>query len=167
MKLPDDLRVELIDGDFYMCPSPFLIHQRIVGNLHLALRRWVDERTLGTVHIAPLDVHLPTGDIVQPDLIFVSTARSAILQDWIRGVPDLLIEVLSSSTPERDRIVKRDLYGRNGVPEYWIVDSASCCVEIFRWAEGTLAPAGYFQEADSVVSPALPGLVLPVRNILS
>jgi Uma2 family endonuclease len=113
-----------------------------------------------------MDVHLPGGDVVQPDVIFVSTARSDILQDWIRGVPDLLVEIISPEGVERDRLVKRDLYARNGVKEYWLVDPAARAVEVLRLgASGSYEPAGYFEEKDTLVSPTLAGMALPVQAL--
>jgi len=157
MKLPDDVRVELIDGEFFMSPSPRERHQSIVLRLARLLADFVEKGRRGMVYIAPFDVHLPSGDVVQPDVIYVSQARSGIIQDWIRGVPDLLIEVLSPETPERDRIVKRDRYAQNGVREYWIVDPMDPTVEIFRSRRGRSLEAGYFEKGDPIVSAVLPG----------
>lgn len=165
MNLPEDVRVELIDGEFFVSPSARLRHQRIVSNLHFALRSFAEQRDLGTVHIAPLDVHLPTGDIVQPDVIFVSTGNEHVMQDWIRGAPDLLIEVVSAANPERDRIVKRDLYARSGVAEYWLVDDATETVEVLVLDNDRYAPHGYFETADTIESKAIAGLRLPVHAV--
>ena len=87
------------------------------------LRDFVRGRSLGRVYVAPFDVHLPSGDIVEPDVIFVTTAKLGIVQGWIRGVPDFVVEVLSPDGIERDRIVKRVLYAKNGIREYWLVDA--------------------------------------------
>ncbi|MFO0972180.1 MAG: Uma2 family endonuclease [Phycisphaerae bacterium] len=122
--LPDDgRRYEIIDGDLSMSPSPVTRHQVIVGNLFAILREHVRRHALGRVFIAPFDVVLGNMDVVEPDVIFVSTQRAAIVTDRnIQGVPDLLVEVLSPATAERDRRTKRNLYARAGVPWYWLVD---------------------------------------------
>lgn len=165
-KLPEGTLAELIGGEILMTPSPKRTHQKITGNLYLHLRLFVDQHALGEVYDAPMDVHLPGGDVVQPDVIFVSTARSEILQDWIRGVPDLLVEIVSPEGVERDRLVKRDLYARNGVKEYWLVDPAARAVEVLRLgASGSYEPAGYFEEKDTLVSPTLAGMALPVQAL--
>ncbi len=121
MALPDEPRCELIRGRFYLSPSPIVLHQLIVGYLH---RLFLDaaDRTGGTAIVAPMDVHLADHSVVQPDVIYVSPERGEIVQDWMEGAPDLLVEVLSPSTASRDRVHKLDLYATAGVREYWIVD---------------------------------------------
>ncbi|MBI4564929.1 MAG: Uma2 family endonuclease [Planctomycetes bacterium] len=165
MKLPEGTRAELIEGEILMSPSPRRRHQDAAINLSGILRDFVRSKRLGKVYAAPFDVHLPSGDVVQPDVIYVSNANRSILQDWIRGTPDLLIEILSPDSIERDRMVKRDLYARNGVKEYWIVDPESQTVEVLALAQATYAPAGYFERNDAVTSPLLSGLELPLRQI--
>jgi Uma2 family endonuclease len=119
--LPDEPRCELIYGRFYVCPSPLVLHQAIV----LVLAKFLDQTAStvgGRVFFAPLDVHLADHSAVQPDVIYISAARRPIIQDWIEGAPDLLVEVLSPGTARRDRVAKLGLYAESGVREYWIVD---------------------------------------------
>jgi Uma2 family endonuclease len=122
--LPEDgRRYEIIDGDLYMSPSPVPLHQRVVLNLGAMLRDHVRRNRLGQVFIAPLDVILDEHNIVEPDIIFVSSARTAIVTEKnIQGSPDLLVEVLSPATAKRDTADKRNIYARCGVDHYWIVD---------------------------------------------
>lgn len=167
MRLPDGVRAELIEGELFMSPAPKFRHQRIVSNLHFALRKHVEARRLGIVVDSPIDVHLPSGNVVQPDLVFAAEANRTILRDWVRGTPDLLVEVISPESAERDRIVKRDLYARNGVPEYWIVDEQSRSVEVLRLKADAYEPAGYFTEADSVRSILLPDLDLTLAEVFA
>jgi len=165
MKLPEGALAELIDGEIFMTPGPQVPHQRVVLNLTLELASYVRERRLGEILASPLDVHLPSGDIVEPDLIFVRRENESIIQDWIRGVPDLLIEVLSPAHPERDLIVKRDLYARNGVQEYWIVDPSDHSVQVWRLVEGRYEPSGYRRESQTLVTNLIPGLELSVTKV--
>ena len=165
MALPEGTLAELIEGELFMSPSPRERHQRIVLNLGAALRNFVRARRLGRVYVAPFDVHLPSGDVVQPDVVFVSEANLGIVSDWVRGAPDLLVEVISPEHPERDRIIKRDLYARNGVREYWIVDGAGLSVEVLALSGDRYAPAGYFEADDSLTSPLLPDVALPIREL--
>ena len=165
LALPDDVRAELIDGELFVTPSPTPDHQRLVLRLARSLDGAVTERGGGELFIAPLDVHLPTGAVVQPDLLYVSEGRRHIVRDWVRGVPDLVVEIVSPTGAERDRIVKRELYARNGVPEYWIVDPGERSVEVLRLAKGAYAPAGWFTGEAVLRSPTLPTLALPLEEV--
>lgn len=166
LRLPEGTLAELIEGEILMSPSPKARHQRFVSNLHFAVRQFVEARRLGLVLDSPMDVHLPSGAVVQPDLIFVATANLSIVKDWIRGAPDLLIEVLSPESIDRDRFTKRELYAASGVKEYWIVDGDASAVEVLRLAGDRYAPHGYFEAQDTITSPVLSGLLLPVRQVL-
>ena len=165
--LGEEVRAELIDGELYMTPSPSLRHQEILGRLHLALGAFAGSSALGRVFVAPLDVYLPAGDVVQPDLIFVATANAGILQDRVRGVPDLLIEIVSESGAARDRIVKRDLYAKSGVAKYWIVDPDANGIEVLRLGDSGYAASGYYEATDTLTSDSLPGLSLPLADVFA
>ena len=121
--LPDEPRCELIYGRFYLCPGPVPLHQYLVLRLGRLLDE-VAERTGGLALAAPMDVHLARHSVVQPDLLYVSPARSEIVQNWIEGAPDLVVEILSPSTASRDQVHKLNLFADAGVSEYWIVDPA-------------------------------------------
>jgi Uma2 family endonuclease len=122
--LPDDgRRYEILDGDLYMSPSPGWSHQYAVGALYTVLRQHVMKFRLGEVVVAPFDVILGKHNIVEPDIMFVSKRRLSIFTEkHIKGAPDLLVEVVSPSDPERDIRDKRNIYARCGVDHYWIVD---------------------------------------------
>jgi len=115
-------RYELIEGELITVPSPNFKHQSISGNLEFILRKFIQKKNLGTIIYAPFDVHL--GDnVIQPDILFVSRERSYIItEEKIKGAPDLVIEILSPATIQRDRTCKRTLYAQYGVQKYWIVD---------------------------------------------
>ena len=135
-QLPDDgHRYEAIAGELYVTPAPSLRHQRISMRLTLLLHRLLVEPGLGELIAAPVGVEFPaTEEGVQPDLVFVSNARRGILADpWIRGAPDLVVEILSPTTAHRDRGVKRKLYERQGVEQYWIVDPEASAVEVWTF----------------------------------
>lgn len=164
-RLPEGVRAELIQGEILMSPSLKPRHQRIIGNIFVAVRAFVEERDLGRVFISPLDVHLPTGNVVQPDLFVVLKANEHIVRDWVRGVPDLVVEVLSPENPERDRLVKRDLYAANGVKEYWMADGDVPAIEVLRLSGNRYEPHGYFEAGDTLSSALLPGLMLALEPI--
>lgn len=165
MRLPEGALAELLEGELLMTPAPSLEHQRIVGRLFAALAPYVAGGRIGEILLSPIDVHLPSGDIVEPDLVFVGKAHSAILRDTIRGVPDLVIEVVSPARPERDLLVKRGLYERNGIGEYWIVTPETRSVEVLIRKDGRYDSHGWFEAADTLTSPTLPGFSLPLTAI--
>ena len=137
-QLPDDgHRHEAIEGDLHVTPAPSIRHQRVSQRLEQELLRLLEEPGHGIVIDAPVGVEFPsTGEGVQPDIVFVSSARTHIIADAaIRGAPDLVVEILSPTTERRDRGVKRKLYERQGVFEYWIVDLETETVEVWSFGE--------------------------------
>ena len=124
-KLPEDRRVELIDGVFYDMASPSSVHQMIVGQLHAMFLSLIDKSGKDCIpFMAPSDVKIDPGDnktIVEPDL-FIICDRSKISKKRINGAPDLIIEVISPSSRKYDYYTKYERYARAGVREYWIVD---------------------------------------------
>jgi len=165
-ELPDDdgLRYELIDGELYTSPAPNTRHQNVLGRLFLSIATHLASEGGGEVFFAPLEVHLFGKDAVQPDLIFVSNADSKIVTEAkISGAPTLVAEVLSSSS--RDRRIKRDLYERYRVPEYWILDPITDQVEIYSLtAEGYGEPQ-ILKPSEQLKTPLIPGLSLNLSDI--
>ncbi len=167
---PDDgKRHELIDGEHYVTPSPNTRHQRILGNLHWLIRSYLEQHPIGQVFFAPYDVVFSDFDVVEPDLLYLSNARAAEVLTPVhaRGVPELVVEIASKGTRKRDETIKRRLYERVGVSEYWVVDPAIDVVRIYR-REGKRfgRPIELSREADDVLTtPLLPGVQLPLRNI--
>jgi Uma2 family endonuclease len=107
--MDDDKRYELIEGELYMVPALGFQHQTILRNLGLVLWEFVKKNNLGTVLYAPFDVVLSETDVVQPDIIFVSKERMGLMTEKnLRGAHDLAIEILSSTTGERDELVKKE-----------------------------------------------------------
>ena len=121
--LPEGTRCEVIDNTIYMSPSPTSTHQEILGNIYTDLNVFIRQHQLGKVFINPLDVYLSNeADVVQPDLLFVSTANLFKVQNkGIIGAPDLVLEILSSNS-NHDTKVKFDLYQSNGIDQYIIIE---------------------------------------------
>lgn len=137
-QMPDDgLRYEAIGGELIVTPAPSLRHQDIVLRLALQLQALLVEPGHGRLWVAPVGVEFPaTAEGVQPDLVFVSNERRGIIADLtLKGPPDLVIEVLSPATSQRDRGLKLRLYGRRGVAQYWIVDPDADAVEVHRFGD--------------------------------
>jgi Uma2 family endonuclease len=164
----DRQRHEILDGEHYVNPAPSLEHQRVAARLHLKIGTFVQAERLGEVFFAPADVLLSQHDIVQPDLLFVSNERAGILTKAnVQGAPDLVIEILSDSSQRRDKTLKRDLYERRGVREYWFFDSQRKAVRVFRRSgAGFLAPQELSAAAgDVLTTPLLPGLEILLSEI--
>lgn len=95
-------------------------------------------RQLGRAIVSPIDVVFGPSKVVQPDVVFVSSAQKSIVESaCIRGVPELLVEVISEGTWRRDRVDKKAIYEQFGVAEYWIIDPDSRLIEVFTLAKGT------------------------------
>jgi Uma2 family endonuclease len=166
LAMPDDgKRREIIEGELYVTPSPVTIHQRIVGNIAYAFWKFLELHPLGELLVAPMDVILSQHDVLEPDLLFVLNEHKSFLQDWVRGAPDLVIEILSPTTEARDRSIKLKAYARYGVGEYWIVDPTSQTVEVHRLAADGFQLAKTCGRSDTVETPLLPGFVLPVQSV--
>ena len=161
---PDDgRRHEIIDGEHYLQKSPNTQHQKISVNISCAIHGYTKTRRLGKVFFARLDVVLSEFDVVEPDIIYVSDARKHIITEVnIQGAPDIVVEILSSSTRICDEIVKLERYDVLGVPEYWVVDPDLEIVKIYRrvTTHYELAFAG-----DPITTPGIPGFSLPIRAI--
>lgn len=131
--LPNDgNRYEILEGELAVTPAPSTKHQIALANLFKILSRHIDNRNLGTLLFAPLDLILETSSVLQPDLLFVSkTRRNIITERAVEGAPDLVVEVLSPTTSRTDRVTKAQIYARHKVPAYWIVDPELETVEIY------------------------------------
>ena len=122
--LPDDQRVELIDGVFYDMGAPALIHQKILGDLHILFRECADRHGMPCeVYLSPCDVRLDMDNytMVQPDLLVICREYD-IHAIRYEGAPDLVVEILSPSTRSKDMFLKLYKYQNAGVREYWVVD---------------------------------------------
>jgi Uma2 family endonuclease len=170
MQFPDDgLRHELIDGEHYVTPSPNTRHQAISLQLTLLIGNWLERNPIGRLFYAPLDVVLSDFDVVEPDLLYLSNARAAdvLSQQHVRGVPELVIEIGSPGTRKRDETIKRRLYERTGVSEYWVVDPEIDTIRVYgREADGFARVVELSAEAgDVLTTPLLPGLEIPLTRV--
>ncbi|MCI4625245.1 MAG: Uma2 family endonuclease [Candidatus Magnetoovum sp. WYHC-5] len=167
MPLDEDLDLtEIINGEITMGPSPFGKHQNISGNLYYVIRQYIEKYKLGRLYYSPLDVILEEGiNRLQPDLLFIKKDNVNIDQDWIRGVPDMVCEIVSTGSVVKDTITKKDIYERYKVQEYWIVIPELKTIEVlcldgdkyklFSIAEGT----GFIQ------SKIIEGLCIDINDI--
>jgi Uma2 family endonuclease len=165
----DGKRHELIDGEHYVTAAPNLKHQTAVGNLLLELGGFVRARKLGRVWTAPVDVVLSDHDVVQPDLVFLARDRMGLAEGGanLQGAPDLAVEVLSPATRRTDAVMKRHLYEKFGVREYWLVDPELEKVEVYRLWDGRYRRAAELaaEGGDVLKSPLFPGLEIVLSEI--
>jgi Uma2 family endonuclease len=166
---PDDgKRHELIDGEHIMSPSPFTKHQRVSFNLSGILFGFLKQHPLGKVFTAPMDVVLSDFDVVEPDLFFIASEHASIITEkHIMGVPDLVVEILSSGSRKTDEIIKRRLYEQYGVKEYWIVDPELESVKVYRKQDSrfVLVAELSIESGDALTTPLLPELMIPLSEI--
>jgi Uma2 family endonuclease len=140
---PEDVRYELIDGEAYlMAPAPDLAHQDVAGEIYFQIRKALQGRPCRPF-IAPVDVRLPkhteadeqVDTVVQPD-VFVVCDAGKLDRRGVRGAPDWVVEVLSPSTASHDQILKRTLYERHGVREYWLIHPMDRVLTAYRLENG-------------------------------
>ena len=157
---------ELIDGEFVMVPSPITYHQEISRNIEYFLWDFVRKNKMGFVYLAPLDVIFSKENVVQPDILYISKERSEIItENNIQGAPDLIIEILSKSTAKRDKTLKKTLYAKYGVKEYWIVDPKTKTVEVL-----ILQKTGYnrdriYKKNETLTSSLLGDLKIDLKEV--
>ena len=164
----DGKRYELIAGDRYVTPAPRTKHQRICTNLVSFLNEYVRSEHKGEVYCPPTDVVLSKMDVVQPDLLFISQARASIItKDNIQGAPDLVVEILSESTRRTDEIIKRKLYEKHRITEYWIIDPEIETIKVYRLADQTYSKAIELtlEAKDRLTSPLFPKWELPLKEL--
>ena len=129
---------EIIGGEKIMAAMAILTHSGIITNLLNKIFSYVVANKCGYVFPDNVDVHFPDGNLFRPDLTVITAENKKIL-NWkgaIRGVPDMVVEVLSRSTKNNDLTIKKDIYESNGVKEYWIVDPWVKSVTVYILRDG-------------------------------
>jgi Uma2 family endonuclease len=164
-KLPEGAPYQLIGGKLIMTPSPTPFHQYISTRIEKKLIDFVEERDLGLVFDAPLDVYLEEKETYQPDIIYISKERLNIIEDKIKGAPDLVMEILSPSTAYYDLRRKARTYAKHGVKEYWVVDPMEKSVEIYKNNDGTFELVQKAEGEGKIKSLILPGFEMELRHI--
>ena len=135
--LPDDRRVELIDGVFYDMSAPSFVHQHLSSSIFGTLKEFFDKKKGNCMPMfAPLDVNLDCDDktMVQPDVVILCD-RSKIRSWGVYGAPDFCMEILSESTRRKDCVKKLQKYIEAGVKEYWILDPFQKMMLTYCWKD--------------------------------
>ena len=138
--LPDDMRVELIDGVFYNMASPLSVHQDLIGYIYFRIRTYIS-RKKGRCFpfLSPLDVQLDCDEktMVQPDVVIICD-RDKIIRRGVYGAPDFVVEILSPSTSRKDSVIKLRKYKEAGVKEYWMVDPDKKKIIVYDWSKSDI-----------------------------
>lgn len=166
----DGVRRELIDGELFVTPSPFIRHQRLVIRLTTALANHLAAHPgQGEVFGSPLDVVMTPYDVVEPDVLVVLGDQLDVLTDkHIHGAPGIVVEILSKGTRKRDLTLKRQLFDREGVREYWIIDPDGNTVAVRRRdANGSfpLATTLGSGNGETLTTALLPGWELQLERL--
>jgi Uma2 family endonuclease len=165
---PDDgKRYEIIDGDLIVSAAPIRPHQKLLYRFTRFVGDHVDERRLGEVYFAPVDVEFSEDNVVQPDLLFILTERLNIYRgNTVYGPPDIVLEIHSPSSQFRDRTDKFRLYERNKVPEYWQADPD--CQTLTIHALNASRTYERSEPADGILrSRVLPDLIIDVAALFA
>jgi Uma2 family endonuclease len=157
-------RHELIDGDHIMTPAPSVRHQRIVRKIGNIFNEYLTKTGEGEIFYAPVDVFLSEWDIVEPDLVIIKKDNMSIIHEkYIKGPPDLIIEILSPATKDNDLRLKKHLYEKYGVTEYWIVDPEINNVQQYIVKDGKYIPRGTY--TNRITSHVFPSLLIDLSRI--
>ncbi|MEO5355971.1 MAG: Uma2 family endonuclease [Nitrospirae bacterium YQR-1] len=157
---------EVINGEEIMGPSPFGKHQRVSSNLNYIIHHYVKMRDLGRVYYSPLDIIFEEGiNRLQPDILFIRKDNMSIFQDWIRGVPDMVCEIISPGSYEMDTAIKKAIYEKYRVPEYWIVMPEPQTVEILTIADDKYKLHSVAALEGFVTSKVIEGLQVNLNDI--
>lgn len=158
--------MELWNGEILMPPTPDANHQESKFDFAVKLHDLLKRSSLGKVFIGPLHMVLAPRQVMQPDVLFVAKDRLDIIRKVIRGPADLVAEVISDFSHERDRIKKRDLYEQHGVKEYWILDREAGTIEVLFLVKGQYKLVGRWRAGETASSKLLDGFRVAVSDVL-
>jgi Uma2 family endonuclease len=162
---------ELIRGRIVMSPPAGWPHGGVGSQLNFLIASHVRERHLGIVLDSSAGYDLPSGDTLEPDVSFISRARfeagpAPVHGQFLRIVPDFVVEILSPSSVSRDRVEKAEIYAQNGVDEYWIVDSKRREITLL-FREGSVFGAPQVVRDGAIPSRVFPELQTDVAEVFA
>jgi Uma2 family endonuclease len=164
----DGNRYEIIEGELFVSCSPGLTHQIVSDNLIVLLRNFLKRNRIGTAVSTPGLILSELSGVI-PDLVYFSNESQQRVRygERLRSAPDLVIEILSkgAENTRRDRVVKRQLYAKHSVPEYWIIDCQNRAIEIYRLQGRSLELDTILANADDLSTVSLPGFACAVSEI--
>lgn len=162
---PPGVRLELVNGEIAVAPSPTPEHSNSDVELLFLVKQHVDEHDLGIV-FRDLDTPLDLFNVRRPDLLFFSHERvHLVTPKALLGPPDLCVEIISPSSGTIDRVDKFEQYRAAGVPHYWIVDPLARLLEGFSLEGGEYVPSGEGRDRDVIALPPFPKLKIPLSRL--
>jgi len=165
--LDDDKRYEVIEGELFEMAAPGTLHQTISSNLGYELIDYVRPRNMGRLLDAPCDVIFSEINTLQPDILFISKENMEIIEGGgIFGSPDLVIEILSPSNADHNKVRKFTIYEKFHVKEYWIIDPEKESVEVFVLEENRLLPYSDTKKTDHIQSKIFADIALCYNDLL-
>jgi Uma2 family endonuclease len=161
-------RYEIISGELHNAPAPLIRHQEVLMNLGRILDSYCHRRRHGKLLFAPVDVVLSQIDVVQPDIIWISEKRLAIITSRnVVNAPDLVVEITGPFTRRKDMLIKRKLYEKHGVKEYWVIDPDQEWLRIYRRSGKKLSFRHTLKKDDSFHCPLFPGLMIELKDVFA
>lgn len=167
-----ELRMELIDGEIFLLGSPSYNHQRILGDLFVMARKFLDDKKCQAV-MAPFDVHffkpeIKDPDVCQPDLVIACDLEEKINEKGrYMGTPDLVVEILSPSTRSKDMSRKLNTYMLSGMKEFWIVDPTKSVILVYTFKDLAIESYNLYSDKDKAQSLVFDGLLVPLEEVFT
>ena len=166
---PDDgNRYELIGGQLLVSRAPGIPHQRVLYNLIIEFEKYLQQNRIGIL-VPGVGAIFSQHDAVIPDLVFVLNEHwdNVTTETALKGPPDLAIEIASRGTENRRRdfSLKRQLYAKYGVKEYWVVDPERRSVDVYRLSNSILQEIVKLTDEAYLTSPLLPRLRLSLSDV--
>jgi prevent-host-death family protein len=165
-----DLRYELIDGEVFMLASPSYAHQTAIAEIFVNFYSWFKGKKCRPL-TSPFDVTLIKGEdnknVVQPDIIVICDTETIDAKGKYKGVPTLVVEVLSPSSKKHDMLRKLDLYTKTGISEFWLVDTEKKGIYVYVFEDKNILDYSVFVNNDIVKSTVFEGLEIPLEEVFS
>ncbi len=165
----DPYTYELFNGIIMKRAAPSLIHQKTARNLTTDITNFLRLNPLGEVYPSPVDVEFDKYNAFQPDLAFVTNERSFLYEDgdYIKGAPDLIVEIISPGNVRRDRVDKKEICQQFAVREYWLIDPLSQTVEIYVMRDNDYHLHDFLEQTGKATSTVLTGFELEISTLFS
>lgn len=166
LKIDDNNRYEVLEGELKMAPASNTVHQSVSRNLEFLIWSFVKKKGTGQVFYAPIDVVLDDDVVLQPDIVYVSNDNlNIICKNAIQGTPDLAIEIVSPSSVFYDTVEKKEVYRKYGVVEYWLVFPDEKVVEVFVLENEKYKEFCRAKKKGTVISKLLSRLSIDLKEV--